>query len=628
MVSIYVYCDNCGVANRAEATLCFACNQPLQPTAGEQISISTAPLVNSHLLIQRYRILGQLGRGGFGAVYQAEDIRFGNRAVAIKEMNPVNLSPQEIAEATEAFKHEALLLANLTHPNLPRIYDHFSDTGRWYLVMDFIEGETLEEYLQKAPGGYLPVEEVLDIGMQLCSVLGYLHACQPPIIFRDLKPANIMRTAEGNYYLIDFGIARHFKPGQAKDTVAFGSPGYAAPEQYGRRQTTPRADIYSLGTTLHHLLSGDDPSLTPFRFAPFQFNGQLATAGLDTLIMQMVEVDERKRPASMAVIRQELQRRVAQQVAAKALTVTDQSPSHGVVRVQPARKMLYTYTGHAGCVTAVAWSPDGTCIASASEDETIQVWNATGGQTLFTSRGHPRQAHVVAWSPDSKYIASGCWGNSVGVWDATTGQRVTTYRSNAVVTTLAWSPDGKYIASANDNKVRIWDAKTGKNLFTYQGHSDLVYVVAWSPDGAHIASASGDTVYIWDAVKRGMGVLSRVTYRAHADAVQTLAWSPDSKCIVSGSRDTSVHVWDAARGDTICIYDGHEKPVKAVAWSGPYVASAGFDVTIQLWDAITGDAIYTYTGHTSAVIAVAWSPDGTRIVSGSWDKTVRVWQAV
>ena len=628
MVSMQVYCDNCGAANRAEATLCFACNQPLQPTAGEQVSISTAPLVNSHLLMQRYRILGQLGRGGFGAVYQAEDIQFGNRAVAIKEMNPVDLSPQEIAEATEAFKHEALLLAKLTHPNLPRIYDHFSDTGRWYLVMDFIEGETLEEYLQKAPGGSLPVEEVLDTGMQLCSVLGYLHACRPPIIFRDLKPANIMRTAEGNYYLIDFGIARHFKPGQARDTVAFGSPGYAAPEQYGRRQTTPRADIYSLGATLHHLLTGDDPSLTPFRFAPFQFNGQLATAGLDTLIMQMVEVDERKRPESMAIVRQELQRIAAQQAAAKALTITGQSPSPVVVRAQTARKMLHTYTGHSGCVTAVAWSPDGACIASASEDETIQVWNATLGQTLYTSRGHPRQAHVVAWSPDSRYIASGCWGNSVGVWDAATGQRVITYRINTVVTTLAWSPDGKYIASASDDKVRIWDAKTGENLITYRGHLDLVYVVAWSPDGAHIASASGDTVHIWDSGKKRMGVLSRVTYRSHTDAVQTLAWSPDSKCIVSGSRDTSVHVWDAARGDTICIYNGHEKTVKAVAWSGPYVASAGLDQTIQLWDAVTGDAIYTYTGHASAVTGVAWSPDGTRIVSGSWDKTVRIWQAV
>jgi WD40 repeat protein/tRNA A-37 threonylcarbamoyl transferase component Bud32 len=628
MVSMYVYCDNCGAANRVEATLCFACNRPLQSMAGEQICSSTAPLVNSHLLIQRYRILGQLGRGGFGAVYQAEDIQFGNRAVAIKEMNPVNLSPQEIAEATEAFKHEALLLANLTHPNLPRIYDHFSDSGRWYLVMDFIEGETLEEYLQKAPGGYLPVKEVLDIGIQLCSVLGYLHACQPPIIFRDLKPANIMRTAEGNYYLIDFGIARHFKPGQAKDTMAFGSPGYAAPEQYGRRQTTPHADIYSLGATLHHLLTGDDPSLTPFRFAPFQFNGQLATAGLDTLIMQMIEVDERKRPASMAMVRQELQRIAIQRAAAKALTVADQSPSPVVVRVPSARKMLYTYTGHSGYVTAVAWSPDGARIASASEDETIQVWNATSGQTLFTSRGHPRQAHVVAWSPDSRYIASGCWGNSVGVWDAATGQRVATYRSATVVTTLAWSPDGKYIASANDDKVRIWDAKTGENLFTYRGHFDLVYVVAWSPDGAHIASASGKTAHIWDAGKRRMGVLSSVTYRGHADAVQTLAWSPDSKCIVSGSRDTSVHVWDSARGDTICIYNGHEKPVKSVVWSGPFVASAGLDMTIHLWDAITGDTMYTYTGHASTVTAVAWSPDGTRIASGSWDKTVRIWQAV
>src|SRR5438034_10938788 len=142
--------------------------------------------------------------------------------------------------------------------------------------------------------------------------------------------------------------------------------------------------------------------------------------------MQMVEVDESKRPASMAMVRQELQRIAAQQAAAKALTITGQAPSPVVVRVQSARKMLYIYTGHSGWVTAVAWSPDGACIASASEVETIQVWNDTLGQTLYTSRGQPRQADVVAWSPDSRYMASGCMLTSVGAWEPAVGQRVRT----------------------------------------------------------------------------------------------------------------------------------------------------------------------------------------------------------
>src|SRR6266705_188048 len=217
------------------------------------------------------------------------------------------MSPQEIIEATENFKSEALLLAGLTHPNLPSIYDHFSEAGRWYLVMDFIEGETLEERLNKEPEGRLSVEEAQRIGIQLCTVLGYLHGRQPPIIFRDLKPANIMMTPDGHLYLIDFGIARHFKPGQAKDTIAFGSPGYAAPEQYGKAQTTARSDIYSLGATLHNLLTGIDPSLSPFQFAPLQQQGRPIPPGLESLIMQMLEMNEGKRPESMIAIKQQLQ---------------------------------------------------------------------------------------------------------------------------------------------------------------------------------------------------------------------------------------------------------------------------------------------------------------------------------
>src|SRR5438067_5747542 len=277
MASSHVYCTTCSAVNQVQNTFCFACGQPLQAdipftqysAAEPERGTSTRFLTFDRLLKQRYRLLKELGRGGFGAVYKAEDTQFGNRLVAVKEMSLSGPnSRQEVDEAVKNFEREALLLAGLRHQNLPRIYDHFLDGGHWYLVMDYIEGETLKERLARS-GGRLPIEETMRIGIQLCTVLDYLHTRQPPIIFRDLKPSNVIRTPEGHLYLIDFGIARHFKPGQARDTMILGSPGYASPEQYGRAQTTPQADIYSLGAMLHQLLTGSDPAQTPFSFCAF-----------------------------------------------------------------------------------------------------------------------------------------------------------------------------------------------------------------------------------------------------------------------------------------------------------------------------------------------------------------------
>src|SRR2546425_9525760 len=189
-----VYCDNCGAPNRPQARFCVSCGKP-QSFAGGQASTSpTGLLAPHHLLKKRYRIVGQLGQGGFGAVYKAEDMHFGEALRAVKEMSQSGLNAQELNEAIDAFKREAVLLAGLMHPKLPRIYDHFSDGGRWYLVMDYIDGETLENHLDKANNGKLPIEEVLNIGIQLSTVLSYLHTRQSPIIFRDLKPANVLLT--------------------------------------------------------------------------------------------------------------------------------------------------------------------------------------------------------------------------------------------------------------------------------------------------------------------------------------------------------------------------------------------------------------------------------------------------
>lgn len=308
MSSPVKFCDNCGATNRSDARFCYACGQP-QIVYGDITTNATGLLVVSHHLKQRYAILEKLGQGGFGAIYKAEDALFNDAIRAVKEMSMRGMNTQETQDAIEAFRNEAVLLANLSHPNLPHIYDHFEEYGRWYLVMDYIDGETLEKRLEKAPAGKLPVAEVIEIALQLCNVLAYLHSHQPPIIFRDLKPDNVMMTDDNHLYLIDFGIARFFKPGQARDTVNLGTPGYAAPEQYGRMQTTIRSDIYSLGATLYHLLSGTNPGLTPFLFLPLELDPLLpGNPELEALIMQMLEMKEDKRPVDTEVVTQELQR--------------------------------------------------------------------------------------------------------------------------------------------------------------------------------------------------------------------------------------------------------------------------------------------------------------------------------
>ena len=311
-----LFCDHCGAANASQATVCFACHQPLhapppaqatqthaqaQVSAGQAALVSLSPAtpsVPASRLNLRYHIISEIGQGGFGRVYKAQDSQNKNKLVAIKQINLHSLSPREIIEATDTYNREVSLLSTLKHANLPCIYDHFTDPEHWYLVMDFIEGETLEAYLQKAKKGYLQVREVLTIGIHLCTVLDYLHTQKPPIIFRDVKPANIMRTPRGHLYLIDFGIARHFTLGQTKDTEPLGSPGYAAPEQYGKAQTTVQTDIYGLGATLQTLLTGADPletagggtSSTPTRRIPKK---------LHQLLNQMREPDASQRPKSM-----------------------------------------------------------------------------------------------------------------------------------------------------------------------------------------------------------------------------------------------------------------------------------------------------------------------------------------
>jgi serine/threonine protein kinase len=308
-------CEYCGNVNLAGAKSCFYCQRVLPFTIVYRFEEPAHPAqqpVQTAWLKERYQIVECIGKGGFGSVYKAYDMVYNGAAVAIKEINLRGVHTKDLVDSIDAFHREVEVLSELHHPNLPRMYDHFVERLHWYLVMDFIEGETLAQRLEQTIGGrFLNVADVLNVGMQLCTVLDYMHTHRPPIIFRDLKPSNVMLTPGGQIYLIDFGISRSFKPGQLYDTMALGSPGYAAPEQYGKSQTTTRTDIYSLGALLHHLLTGADPSDTPFRFKPIRsyrlnYPYTSALAQLDEFVMHMVDIDPDQRPGSMAMIKQQL----------------------------------------------------------------------------------------------------------------------------------------------------------------------------------------------------------------------------------------------------------------------------------------------------------------------------------
>lgn len=263
-------------------------------------------LFAGHMLQGRYQIVRTLGQGGMGAVYLAADRRLNNKWVAVKEMSDAAIAdPLQKQQAIAAFHQEAQMLACLDHPNVPRISDFFTEASNHYMVMDFVQGETLEMYLQRH-GMVCDEQTVRAWALQLCNVLEYLHNQTPPVIFRDLKPGNIMLTPDGQLKLIDFGIARFFKAGRPGDTLVMGTPGYAAPEQYGHSQTDARSDIYSLGVLLHHLLTLHDPALTPFALPPAQKLNPAISSGMTRIIARAVELQPAARYQSVGELRQDL----------------------------------------------------------------------------------------------------------------------------------------------------------------------------------------------------------------------------------------------------------------------------------------------------------------------------------
>lgn len=259
----------------------------------------SASLKVGDVLNGRYSIEGILGEGGMGAVYRASD-KCSTRIWAIKEMNEAFASEAEHQQAVADFRREAELLSQLEHPNLPRITHAFEENGHHYLVMDLVAGQTWEKVQAT---GRQSLADILDTVWQITEVLGYLHSRPQPIIFRDLKPANVIITPDGGVKLIDFGIARIFQANKRNDTRAMGTPGYAAPEQYGSGQSDARTDIYALGVMMHQAITGVDPALDPFKFKPVTELAPETPEAVSAIVAKAVETDRDKRFPNIEALR-------------------------------------------------------------------------------------------------------------------------------------------------------------------------------------------------------------------------------------------------------------------------------------------------------------------------------------
>ena len=294
----FIYCSVCKKPNPGKIDFCEHCGSAL-------IELQEKELLPPYTVLrERFKIIAILKTGGMGRVYKSEDSNL-NSICAIKELVLDGFDEKEKNYIISRFKSEAEMLAKLRHKNLPYVIDYFSIKEKYYIVMDYIEGQDLETILEESGLYGLDVEKVVEWGIEICDVLEYLHCQENPIVFKDLKPSNIMvRKSDNKIILVDFGLAARIMDKTPGSVTSIGTEGYAPPEQY-EGENDPRSDIYAMGATLHHLLTGISP-MVPFKFQPLKKLKPDLPQKLDSIIMKSVEQDINRRYQTIDQLKKEL----------------------------------------------------------------------------------------------------------------------------------------------------------------------------------------------------------------------------------------------------------------------------------------------------------------------------------
>ncbi|MBN3958325.1 serine/threonine-protein kinase [Nostoc sp. NMS8] len=630
------------------------CQNPRNSDKNNYCHSCTAELIP--LLGGRYRPIEVLSdEGGFGRTYLAEDVHKLNECCVVKQFAPKLQGTGPLTKATQLFKQEASRLQELAeHPQIPTLLAYFEQNHYLFLVQQFIDGQNLLKEWQMR-GNYSEIE-TREFLLDLLPVLKFIHV--RGVIHRDIKPQNIIRRrSDGRLVLIDFGASKQLTATvHTKMGTVIGSHGYTALEQMQDGKAYPASDLFSLGATCFHLLTGVRPSQLwiqqgygwvsswrQYLTSPGK-DGISVSIELGEVLDKLLQQDIQKRYQSADEVITELTTRlplsssIPPTIITPTFTATPvnkepvssklnnnlksqlllgssilvlglggiwyfQTRPHTMSEFSPpipspksvseTSFLPKSLKGHSSDVNSVAFSPDGTTLGSASDDKTIKLWNIADGEAIRTLEGHANWIWTIAFSPDSKTLASG----------------------------------------SADKTIKLWNLQTGRLIRTLQGHSDGVTSVAFSPDGKILASGSASKdmkIKLWNLET---GKLIR-TLEGHTNGISSVVFSPDGKTLASGSWDKTIKLWNLKTGKLIRTLEGNADSILSVAFApdGVTLASGSSDKTIKLWNLKTGKLIHTLKGHKDKVNSVAFlpskNPSGVTLVSGSSDKTIKLWNPV
>ncbi len=564
------------------------------------------------LLKQRYRAIKPIGQGGFGRTLLAVDESKPLKPpCVIKQFLLMAQGTDNTEKAAELFEQEALRLDELgKHKQIPKLLEYLTQSENQFLIQEFIDGYDLAEILKEQ--GTLKEAQIWELLNSLLPVLEFIH--QNDVIHRDIKPENIIRSKNGQLFLVDFGAAKVVTGTAILQTgTSIGTPEFVAPEQ-SRGKAIYSSDLYSLGTTCIYLLTGVSPfelfDISEYCWVWRQYLvDNTVSDKLSNILDKLIENAISRRYQSVGEVLEDIKSQNTLNFENKPVSYTNIRKSSKSAVWQ----CINTFNAHSNSVYSITVSPDGMYLISASTDCTIKLWDLNTNRLAWTLQNHGIIVRSVAFNPAiANVFASGDDNNNIKLRQVGSGQEICTLKGHTGwftgVSSVTFSPDAQILVSAGGDKtVKVWDVNSQKIIKTLRGHDSRVCSVAISPDGKLIASGSTDRrAILWDL---NTGKVLHTFY--HTDvlaAVRSVAFISDG-ILATGSEDCTIKLWKITSGEEVCTLQRNSSGIRYVTvnLNEEILASSSENNDIKLYDINTKQEICTLTGHSAKVNSLVFS---------------------